>query len=895
MAVAVAATLVGAALRLWQLDSVPPGLHYDLAATALLGNQVAFEGARPLFITAFTGHEVLFYYWLAGWFNLIGSSVFSLRLAAALLGVLTIPATFFATYHLLRGEGRWAGLLAALSAVFVAEAFFHVTFSRFGFRVIVQPLVQALALGWLARGLHRWEQGGARQAWLSLALGGMFTGLAAYTYLSARLLPVPLAVLWLAVLVAQPRRWGGALAVFVAAAALTFAPLGGYFWNHPEDFFNRASQVFPRPGEEAILLTSARRALEMLVWHGETYDRYNLPGLPLLPGVVGFWGVLGWLETAGRAGRAHTPLTRALELFLLAWLPAMLVPTTLAVNDIFPSTIRALGVVPVLFVFPARGLRTLWVGVQRLAPNPLLPTAHPLTWVALVALVWGSAVTYQTYFITWANLNSQRLNNDADLVSVAHQLNAHPDNAAVFVSTIHYRHPTLAYLARDFATLGWLTGGRVLVVPAQREALIFSTRGAPLPAEWTAALAPAPITAPRSADGLPDFVAYRVPAGALMPLPETVSRADNFGNLITLTGYATRLTETSVVVDAQWRVENPPADLPDLLPFARLENALGERWADDGRFTYPASEWQAGDTLFTRFVLNLPPGSPPGVYTPSLGLYAATSDVTLARVRPDGGFGGQLAVLPGVAWPGGPARPLADFAAAHAFVPVNQPLAEGLTVLGYTLSPATPRAHETATLRLFLAGTAPAGVRALALQWGEVSQPLSLTARAGAWVEVARLPVPAGAAALRVAAGGAPVLLAEVPVQAVNRQWQALPVFTPISLQFGPAVRLAGYTLEAGAVTRLQLAWQAQARLPADFTRFVHVRRAGALVAQSDAFPGGARTSAWLPGEFLTDDLTFDLPPGDYELWLGFYRLDTGDPLPVNGAAQVLLTAFSVP
>ena len=61
-------TLLGAFLRLWQLTTVPPGLHFDLAATALLGNDVAFHGSRPIFIAAYTGHEVLFYYWLALWF-----------------------------------------------------------------------------------------------------------------------------------------------------------------------------------------------------------------------------------------------------------------------------------------------------------------------------------------------------------------------------------------------------------------------------------------------------------------------------------------------------------------------------------------------------------------------------------------------------------------------------------------------------------------------------------------------------------------------------------------------------------------------------------------------------------------------------------------------------------
>ena len=76
-------TLTGAFLRLWQLAAVPPGLHYDLAATALLGNDVAFNGYRPIFISAYTGHEALYYYWLALWFRLVGSSVFRSRIAGS--------------------------------------------------------------------------------------------------------------------------------------------------------------------------------------------------------------------------------------------------------------------------------------------------------------------------------------------------------------------------------------------------------------------------------------------------------------------------------------------------------------------------------------------------------------------------------------------------------------------------------------------------------------------------------------------------------------------------------------------------------------------------------------------------------------------------------------------
>ena len=150
-----AITLVGAFLRLWQLASVPPGLHYDLAATALLGNDVAFNGYRPIFISAYTGHEALYYYWLALWFRLVGSSVFTLRLAAAMLGILAIPASFFAVREAMRFDKALSFPLAALSAAFLATSFWNLVFSRYGFRVISEPLVQALALGFLFKGLWK--------------------------------------------------------------------------------------------------------------------------------------------------------------------------------------------------------------------------------------------------------------------------------------------------------------------------------------------------------------------------------------------------------------------------------------------------------------------------------------------------------------------------------------------------------------------------------------------------------------------------------------------------------------------------------------------------------------------------------------------------------------------
>ena len=57
--------LIAAFLRLWQLDALPPGLHYDEAADTIIAQQIARGESAPIFVAAYTGKEVLFFYWAA--------------------------------------------------------------------------------------------------------------------------------------------------------------------------------------------------------------------------------------------------------------------------------------------------------------------------------------------------------------------------------------------------------------------------------------------------------------------------------------------------------------------------------------------------------------------------------------------------------------------------------------------------------------------------------------------------------------------------------------------------------------------------------------------------------------------------------------------------------------
>jgi hypothetical protein len=607
----------------------------------------------------------------------------------------------------------------------------------------------------------------------------------------------------------------------------------------------------------------------------------------------------------------------------------MLIPTALAVHDVFPSNVRAFGLIPLLFVFPARGLLAAFRWVQRRLPGPLIPFPYPLLIVTLLVLAGGAFTTGRQYFGLWANLPAQRQNNDADLTGIAAYLNERDlDGASLYVSSIHYRHPTLAYLARDFGLINWLTGGTSLAVPAQGAALYAFARSAPPPAEWIAAWAPYLAAAPLDPDNVPSFRVYRFAPGQTPPLPSFQPLGENFGNLVTLTGYRLSPEAAQVIVDLRWRVDNAPA-AGDFMPYIRLaENPESSAsWAQSGGFSYPSEQWQPGDTVLTRHVIALPAGLPPGDYTMKVGFYSAGADASLPRLAPGGAYAGERAPLPFVRLPGRLDAGLAALRAENAITPPAEHggLDSAPALLGYQVNTATPRQGERLLLTLFWqAAGSPAGTGPVQVRLGDqlLSEshpvhgtfPLDRLVPDQVLVDRYDLRVPAsfapGAAPLGVAVPGAgSATLAVLEVQAVARHYDSPAVATLSGVTFhdpataAPLLSLHGYTLapgSAGAATTLTLAWQAQAPMAQDYTVFVHVLDAlGQTVAQRDSLPraGAYPTSLWEPGEFILDDYAFEVPPGAYHIAVGLYLAETGERLQLvrRLADEIVLDALQVP
>ena len=106
-----AITVLGAFLRLYRLDALPPGDGHDVAAYGVDALRI-LAGARPVFFESNFGREPLFSYLVALAYRVTGPGAFGIHLASALIGVATIPAIWLAARELFSGErgGAWRWL-----------------------------------------------------------------------------------------------------------------------------------------------------------------------------------------------------------------------------------------------------------------------------------------------------------------------------------------------------------------------------------------------------------------------------------------------------------------------------------------------------------------------------------------------------------------------------------------------------------------------------------------------------------------------------------------------------------------------------------------------------------------------------------------------------------------
>ncbi|MGQ9793892.1 MAG: hypothetical protein ACUVSF_09420 [Anaerolineae bacterium] len=499
-----AVVLIAAALRYPALDQLPPGLHFDEGGEGIAALDVA-HGVLRIWWPIGGGKEPLMAYLVQPLFWLLGATRLALRIYAATMGLLTVAGTMWlarewaAASHM--GVRRLFGgdiVLSLLAGLGLATAFWHVTYSRIGFRALAMPAVEALAIAWLWHALRLVQRGNERSTWPHFLAAGGLIGLGAYTYLAGRFVPLGIGFFLaveavLAVLTGrQPlivRCWRGWL-VTAIAAILVFSPLAVFFLRHPEAFSERAASVsiFNPLWNQGDLLGTLLRTIGVTLGtftglSGDPNPLANLPGQPMLsvPLALCFW--LGVALCLGRVARSvrrpvlengvcPTDSTARLDLFLLCWWSVMLLPAILAPEGA-PHHLRLIGSAPATYVLMALGcvslirsiggiLRFFW---RRLAKT-FLPNRNALEhnvaahWptiglmIPLVLFLPMGWITMQQYFVQWAQLPQLYMAFDVYAEELAEEIAADDTPGVVYVIPMDLRaghearHYTLDFLYR---------------------------------------------------------------------------------------------------------------------------------------------------------------------------------------------------------------------------------------------------------------------------------------------------------------------------------------------------------------------------------------------------------------------------------------------------------------
>lgn len=415
---------IAAFFRLWQLDSLPPGLWPDEAINANTAVNILDSKTFQVFYPENHGREGFFFLLVSFAFSAFGISVWSFKLVPALAGILTVLGQYFLALELFRKKA-----VALLSAFFLAISFWHINFSRIGFRAILTPLILTFSFYFFFRGLRT-------KKIQDFIFSGLIFGMGFHTYISFRLAVILLAfalLFWFFVAIKEnwKRKYLISAAALLFAILVTALPIGIYFLGNPGDFMSRALgvSIFEQENPVKEFAESLAIHLSMFNFAGDRNLRHNLSGFPQLSPVVGILFLVGLFWAIRRIvislknNQANRLAEIGIFLFLFVWFFALLLPSALTVEGI-PHALRSIGVIPVAYLFAGIGAYL----VYQWAKNKSVPKG--ISFLLLAAMAFSSLTLY---FIVWAKNPELESAFTTRFTDVGKELNALPAETKKYV------------------------------------------------------------------------------------------------------------------------------------------------------------------------------------------------------------------------------------------------------------------------------------------------------------------------------------------------------------------------------------------------------------------------------------------------------------------------------
>lgn len=906
--------VVGLFFRLYRLSEAPPGLNGDELFNAIDAARIRW-GNLPVYFEGNNGREALLFYLIALSQQLLGNTIFAMRLPSVLLGLACIPLAYGIGRN---GFNQRIGLIAAgLTTV----SLWPLMESRWALRAISLTCLSALTIYWLQ---IAWRSG----RWRDWLLGGVFHGLTLYTYIPSRVFPAVILgwIGWLFLFQRdQFRQQWRKMAASLLVTLIVFAPYGRYILQNPDKVNQRISgltvalEEAVENGEWHRLTESVGGVLRMFTVHGDKEWRYHLSGQPVFDPLTGFFfyaGVLLCLYFAFKDDRRlKIPLSNVSSkmanqptyALLLLWLVAMLSPNLILEAN--SSFLRAAGAIVPIYLITAVGFNA----IAQYATHswPRLRSAVPLlAAIGLGLIFWRS---WQDYFTVWNTNAEVRRVYQAELAQVGRFVESSPPPAdtRVFLAR-QYAHDlaprTFAYYSNR--PVDWFNPDHSFVWSNDKAAWYFFSQVEPIPAEIAAQLAlETAVTPTPYDDGQTAALLYQLNPGELEWQPQHTAVL-SFTNAPQLIGYDLPnelFRGDTVSLLTHWQIPADVPDLPNQLTFVRTEmvDSDGNLWASNSTLLgYPQEHWQSGDRIVQRLELLIPEGMPPGSVYLRFFIHDSAGTNYPFLDEPNK-FGPHLVR----------SRSLNDFTPTADMLVFDDTIALQGSTFSSLIEPGLPlnislhwvalkppAADYQVELQLAQTGADEPFLRQQFALWPDVyppsqwqaNEPVSSFHRLDIPLDIPteanpelrlHLLTPDGRF-LPITQGN--TKLADLSLNLRQRLFETPPISRPFSAQFGDAIKLLGYHLDsneaqAGGKIGLTLYWQALATPAENYTVFNQlIGSDGQIWGQFDSPPVGNAwlTSTWLPGEIVVDDRTIpvyaDAPAGEYILAIGLYTPDDG-------------------
>lgn len=437
------ATLVAALVRLWHLGTIPYIFQGDEAGFALSAAGLTSNPLGNLFGVGFMSQPTMAMFPQSLSMRLLGATPEAARLPWALIGIATVPASYFLAKRL---RGTTFGLV---TAALVAVYHFHIHYSRTALNNVADPLLLTLAMLALLIALERRTL--AAWSWL-----GLTCGVALFFYQGARLTPLVVIAIMAYAAFTQTQAFRSGLlkgsAVALGAFCVTAAPMLQLAWRLPGDFNARvnAISIFAHGwlqneaiarGESiiAVLWSQVYRSVLAFNVFPDTSDHYLLP-TPLLDPVFGAVFLVGLVWSTARA--LFWRQDWRLLTVVVWWWSGVLIGGALTISP--PASQRLITTAVPVCVFVALGMDLAIAAIRRLG-LPLPRAAFQLAGTAVF-----TTISLKTYFLDYIPL--PRSGTSAvmmELVPVLREME--PETTVIFAGApfIFWGFATRAFLAPD--------------------------------------------------------------------------------------------------------------------------------------------------------------------------------------------------------------------------------------------------------------------------------------------------------------------------------------------------------------------------------------------------------------------------------------------------------------